>query len=296
MRRSELDEDRHGINLHLRRRQVWCRKDQVGCDADWAGAIAMRRTRKRPACVSRHLKQDVAVVEPTITRRGTRSPFTRQHTTPKGSALFAWYLLIAGVLMLFLSRASVAFAAIPTAINFVHFPLIFGAFVLSRSDHRTSAQRAGERILLISLVLAFAAVIGSTATPALQTALVWAVLVEPIVVILTVWNLTTRGHPVQAPRNLALFVVLAQFPLAIVQWVLFGRGDNVQGLLVNQGAGHHLLGALGLVVAVVALNRLLTNSSTTIWLAVLVLAAGITLPLLYLNLILTGFAALMPFI
>jgi hypothetical protein len=184
--------------------------------------------------------------------------------------------------MLFLSRAAVAYAAIPTAINFVHFPLIFGAFVLSRGEHRNSAQRAGERILGISLVLAFAAVVGSAATPVLQTALVWAVLVEPIVVILTVWNLAARGLPPNRARKLALFVVLVQVPIALFQWVLFGTGDNVQGMLVNQGAGHHLLGMLGLVVALVGVSRSFTSDSDSrAWsVVILLLVAGLSLPVL----------------
>lgn len=198
----------------------------------------------------------------------------------RGSAVLAWYLLIAGVAMLFLSRAFVAYAAIPPAVNFLHFPLIFGAFVLSRGKQRTSGQRAMERALAVSLTLAVASVVLSPTTPALQTALTWVVLVEPLLVVLTVWHLTSRGLIVRAPRLLALSVVLAQVPVALFQWVLFGSGDEVQGFMVNQGAGHHLLGVLGLTVAIVALNALLADNSTSRLAAVLLLVAGLALPVL----------------
>ena len=104
------------------------------------------------------------MIDQSSTPRTGRTSGTVGVSSLHGSTLLAWILLIAGVLLLFLSRASVAFAAIPTAVNFLHFPLVFGAFVLSRSDKGTSAQRTAERVLAISLVLAFAAVVGNVTT------------------------------------------------------------------------------------------------------------------------------------
>lgn len=142
-----------------------------------------------------------------------------------------------------------AIVGLPPAVNFLHLPVLFGSYLLSRVRPHSTRLRVLEVMMAVFTVLTFASFVGSDDSSILRTALLWPVLIEAFIVIATIWHLAESGLQSEAPKRLALALVLIQVPLAIGQALMFGIGDEVQGTLVNQGAGHHVLGAMGLVAA-----------------------------------------------
>ena len=45
-------------------------------------------------------------------------------------------------------------------------------------------------------------------------------------------------------RSFAIWIAIAQIPFVLSQFASSGIGDLVQGTLVGQGAGHHIMGAI----------------------------------------------------
>jgi hypothetical protein len=166
---------------------------------------------------------------------------------------------VAGVLAAVTSRVMVAWAGLPGVVNFLHFPLLFAAYLLSRDRAPHRPTRTVERLLAMSAALTVASWAGSVQSSFVRTLLLWPILAEPILVILTIWHLSAAGFPAGAARRLGMAVVLGQLPIALAQAVSLGIGDPVQGTLVRQGAGHHVLGAMGLMVALAALAALFSG-------------------------------------
>jgi hypothetical protein len=179
--------------------------------------------------------------------------------TRHSSSQLAWPLLVAGVLAAVTSRVVVALTGLPGLVNFLHVPLVFAAYLLSRSRVPDRPTRTAERLLALSAALTVASWAGSVHSSLLRTLLLWPILAEPILVILTIWHLSAAGFPAGAARRLGMAVVLGQLPIALAQAVWLGIGDPVQGTLVRQGAGHHVLGAMGLIVTLAALAALFSG-------------------------------------
>ncbi|MGH8874250.1 MAG: hypothetical protein ACRDVM_03225, partial [Acidimicrobiia bacterium] len=142
------------------------------------------------------------------------------------------------------------------------FPLVGLAYTLARRRSRVRAIRTGERLVVLSAVLTAASWLGGSDSSLLRTMLLWPVLMEPFVVILTVCHLSAQGLPSRWARHLAVGIVLAEVPVAASQALAFGIGDAVQGTLVEQGAGHHVLGLMGLAVALVGLADLVMGQAS----------------------------------
>jgi hypothetical protein len=200
----------------------------------------------------------------TSTQVGTPSSYLGQEAEkerrptplPSTTARLAWYVLVAAVLSAMLSRTLVAYAAAPPVVNFAHFPLVGLAYVLARRRSRLRAVRNAERLLVVSAILTAASWMGGTDSSLLRAMLLWPVLMEPFVVILTIYHLSGQGMPSRWARYLAVSIVLAEVPIALGQALTSGIGDAVQGTLVGQGAGHHVLGLMGLAVALTGLADL----------------------------------------
>ena len=191
----------------------------------------------------------------------------------------AWLLLVMGVVLAVTSRLLVVYAGLPGAVNFLHFPLIVAAYLLSR--HRASGSIATlERLLAVSAGLTIASIAGSLESSFLRTLLLWPILVEPIVIILTIWHLVDAGFASEKALKLGYVMVLGQLPLALAQAASAGVGDPVQGTLIGQGAGHHVLGAMGLMVALAALGLIVSGRRPIVSMAGAMVAGGFLLGLL----------------
>ena len=208
------------------------------------------------------------------------SPRSTTSTLSAQSSFLPWSLLVTAVVLAVTSRVLIAFAGLPSAINFLHFPLLFAAYVLSRSRVREAPIGTMERVLVVSAALTVASLIGSQQSSWLRTLLLWPILIEPILVILTIWHLSAAGFPSTMSLRLGRVVVLGQLPIAIAQAASSGMGDAVQGTLIRQGAGHHVLGAMGLMAALVALASILTGRRPPLSLTGVAVAGGFLLAVL----------------
>ncbi|MGH9168419.1 MAG: hypothetical protein ACRD02_11410, partial [Acidimicrobiia bacterium] len=192
----------------------------------------------------------------------------------------AWYLLLAAVLSAMLSRTAVAFAGLPTVVNFVHFPLVLAAYAVARRPVTSGWIRTAERLLVVSAILTATSWIGGSDSSLIRALLLWPVLMEPFIVMLTIWHLTASGMPAAWPRLLAVGIVLAEVPIALVQGALLGTGDAVRGTLIQQGAGHHVLGLMGLAVALWGLGSIVSGASRVRWLSGATVVGGFSLGIL----------------
>ncbi|MGH8935437.1 MAG: hypothetical protein ACRDXD_04080 [Acidimicrobiia bacterium] len=204
-------------------------------------------------------------------------PALPEKPSPKAAARLAWSVLVVAVLFAMLSRTAVALSGAPAVVNFLHFPLVGLAYTLARRRSRVRAIRTGERLLALSAILTAASWLGGSDSSLLRTMLLWPVLMEPFVVILAVWHLSAQGIPSRWARYLAVGIVLAEVPIAVGQALAFGIGDAVQGTLVQQGAGHHVLGAIGLMVALAALATLMNGQASSRSIAIPAILGGFLL-------------------
>jgi hypothetical protein len=189
-------------------------------------------------------------------------------------------LLATGVVLAVTSRILIVFAGLPSILNFVHFPLVFAAYLLSRTRPVAGSIRTTEHVLLVSGVLMVASLVGSTQASFLRAALLWPILVEPILIILTIWHLCAAGQASHSFRRLGVALVLVQLPIALAQAAATGLGDSVQGTLIGSGAGHHVLGAMGLIAALVALASIVSGERRVLSLTGAVVVAGFILAVL----------------
>ncbi|MGH8873659.1 MAG: hypothetical protein ACRDVM_00155 [Acidimicrobiia bacterium] len=209
-------------------------------------------------------------------RMARDQPSTILPMTPR----VAWYLLLAAVLSAMLSRTAVAFAGLPAVVNFVHFPLVLAAYAVARRPVTSGWIRTAERLLVVSAILTATSWIGGSDSSLIRALLLWPVLMEPFIVMLTIWHLTASGMPAAWPRLLAVGIVLAEVPIALVQGALLGTGDAVRGTLIQQGAGHHVLGLMGLAVALWGLGSIVSGASRVRWLSGATVVGGFSLGIL----------------
>jgi hypothetical protein len=134
-------------------------------------------------------------------------------------------------------------------LNYAHFGLALVA-ILKLVQHRRSGK--GSIVFdagLVGLTLVVVASIAANGSHVLRGALFWMSIIEPFVF------LALMGGMEEAPRRRLrtyLFALAAiQLPFVAYQFLLYGTGDKVQGTLMGQGAGHHVLGGIGVIAAVV---------------------------------------------
>lgn len=160
------------------------------------------------------------------------------------------HLVEMALVALFFSRIGVAYGA-PSALNFIHFPLVLLAAATAtrapdRSPNRVASALGMGAGGLLAVALLSALANGTSVVAAI---LDWLVLCEPFLLIYAV----VRDPPPDSSRSrlehLLLAVVIMQVPFALWQTLTRGVGDAVQGTFIGQGAGAHVVGAASIVAA-----------------------------------------------
>ena len=157
--------------------------------------------------------------------------------------------LIGVMVVALLGRAVAAFAGLPSVLAFAFFPGLLMILLLQRPSGTVFERKLIRLIVVLALVVAASVVVNqSNPTAGL---LLWASLATPFLMILGI----RRAWPTAstAPALLAVFSVLlgVQALVIIAQAVFLGQtSDSARGLLANQGAGHHVLGLIGVGAAV----------------------------------------------
>jgi hypothetical protein len=159
---------------------------------------------------------------------------------PAAFMLKAEHVVVLSLLALFVSRL-VVFVGFPSMIAFVHFPLAIIALIKLMQLPSDRSNRQLLTCLFLSLALTvFSGVV--TTWEAFRPLLAWITLTEPFIFFGLVAAMPDRSK--LDLRKLLLGIAIAQLPFAFLQFAAYGVGDHVQGTLMGQGAGHHIMGAI----------------------------------------------------
>jgi hypothetical protein len=159
---------------------------------------------------------------------------------PAALMLKTEHLILLALGSLFVSRLLVL-GGFPSMVAFAHFPLAIVAFVrlLQIPAERANRQLLAGLLAFLGLTVASAAV---TSWEAFRPFLSWVTLVEPFIFFGLVAAMPAKSK--LELRKACLYIAIGQLPLALLQFAAHGVGDDVQGTLIGQGAGHHIMGAI----------------------------------------------------
>jgi len=187
-------------------------------------------------------------------------------------SLTSWCVLL--LVTSIAGRGLVALFDLPALASFLHYPVAAGfAVCVARRPATPASQRIG-RWLIGFVTLLTLSMLANGSHP-LRAMIFLIISGEPLLVL---WAVVRWGPDAGTERRVglaALALLAIQVPLGLRQGMTLGWTDPVQGTLVGNGAGAHLLGglfALGLLVAIGAsLDR---RIPWPISLAVAVVAVG----------------------
>ena len=163
-----------------------------------------------------------------------------------------------------LSRVAVA-AGAPHFLNFVHFPLVVGAFTVALlkppSLPIANAVKKCIWIFLAANVVSWLVNGGELLRPTLN----WLVIMEPFLLLYVLLATPTTARAASLLRKLLLGICFLQVPLGMYQRVFVSGGnpDLVQGTFIGSGTGAHVSGAVAMlgVTALICLGAASKGSS-----------------------------------
>lgn len=169
------------------------------------------------------------------------------------------WALLAMVLSVF-SRLLTFFELAPGFFNFIHFPIVMIAAFVATSRHPLMENLIDRKIMIGCIILGLLAFISWLVNGGsiLQPIMSWLLYAEPFILVYAMARSIspgTRPHFVK----LAFFTVYIQVPLAIWQFYENGYGDFVQGTMMGQGAGAHIVGALTLLGLITIIGLVLSR-------------------------------------
>ena len=160
---------------------------------------------------------------------------------------------------------------VPAIINFLHFPFIFGllGLVLSKIWNPISKQILFGLLVLLGIIL-FSALINNAGV--INVILDFLLLAEPFLLLIAIVG------PLMSRLSIEQFrfwlIVFNFIHIVIVYYQFFvirsPDPDDVQGVFMGQGAGHHVGGAVALAAAI---YFFMTYESLSIWIRSLVAIA-----------------------
>jgi hypothetical protein len=182
-----------------------------------------------------------------------------------------YILACLAVLVVVFSRLLVAWDIAPGFINFFHFPLALVAAFFATLSSRHKAGYEEKRLILGILFLGILTIVSWIINGGefFRPILTWLLFSEPFLILYAIVKTTPIGK-VRLITRLALGLALVQIPFAFWQAATLGLGDFVQGTLIGQGAGAHVVGAIALM-AVIALSTNWLFGSRNILQALMVL-------------------------
>ena len=166
------------------------------------------------------------------------------------------YWVLAAVMAASLSRVAVAFGA-PHFLNFVHFPLIIGAFVATLlQGHTSPPARAIRNCLGVFFLLNLVSWLindGEILRPILN----WLVLMEPFLFLYVLLATPAAARTTSLLWKVLLAMCFIQVPLGAWQLLALSHGnpDLIQGSFIGSGTGAHVAGAVTMLGALVLLCR-----------------------------------------
>lgn len=183
-------------------------------------------------------------------------------------------LLVGGAVATVVSRPLVAYGGLPAHANYLHFVGVALAVMLLLSPRNAAVALGVRRWLGLMLFATIASWMWNGGQSLFAAALSWMVLAEPLMIVAATAELVRRGVDPRYFQITAISIVLVQLPFALLQLARYGIGDPVQGLLVQQGAGHHVFGFMAVVLALWALGRVISGDAVRPWREFALLSVG----------------------
>jgi hypothetical protein len=154
-------------------------------------------------------------------------------------------------------RFLVSYGVLPGVVTFMDFPFAWGALAVAliRSNGALPETTKKTFVRLGMLGGAVAASMIATFSAPLRGVLDFLLLGEPFAIYcaLLIDPPTTRQRHLL--KRLLLGLAVIQLPVALWQFMAFGKGDHVQGLLAGTGAGAHVVAACCAVAGMWVLSR-----------------------------------------
>jgi hypothetical protein len=147
-----------------------------------------------------------------------------------------------------LSRVAVA-AGAPHFLNFIHFPLVVGAFTVALLKEPSSpTANAIKKCIWIFLAVNIVSWLvngGELLRPVLN----WLVITEPFLLLYVLVATPTTARTASLLWKLLLLICFIQVPLGMYQraFISGGNPDLVQGTFIGSGTGAHVSGAVAML-------------------------------------------------
>ncbi|MCU0565396.1 MAG: hypothetical protein MUF49_02225 [Oculatellaceae cyanobacterium Prado106] len=156
-----------------------------------------------------------------------------------------------------------AAAGVPAVVNFLHFACIFLllGFVLPRIRSRLHVKLSTQLLYgLYALFLAIATSAFWNDAGIINIILSFLLLSEPFIMLLAIVGIRMTPSSTQRFHGWLLAAGLINLLFAYIQYFVLklqvvGGPDAIKGVFLNQGAGHHVGGAVALTSAVYVLNH-----------------------------------------
>lgn len=162
-------------------------------------------------------------------------------------ALSTEWLVSLLIVSLICARLLLLFGA-PGIVTFAHFGIllvIMLKLIFRLIEPSVDGLRMIRLVTTLGIVVLVSALFGGW--HGLRPLLSWMTLAGPFVVYALISDMPEAMRDLF--RRLLIGLGLLQIPFVFLQFVQYGIGDNVRGTLINQGAGAHILGFIGIICA-----------------------------------------------
>lgn len=164
-------------------------------------------------------------------------------------------LVMFGLATAFFPRL-IAAVGVPSVVNFIHFACISLISGLTLPQIRTKLRIDISKVILLGL---FTLLVLITASAYLNNAgfinivIDFLLLAEPFMLLIAIIGIRMSSADVEKMRFWLMVFAFANVLLALVQYFVLGlrfNPDDIKGVFLNQGAGHHVGGAVSMTAAV----------------------------------------------
>lgn len=153
----------------------------------------------------------------------------------------------------FFSRI-IAAVGVPSVVNFLHFLTISVVFGLTLSKTKTKIRSHISKEVLFSLFVLLGMILASAllnSAGAINVALEFLLLGEPFMLLLAIIGIRMTSASIKQFQFWMMLFAFIHLLFFCFQFFITGsEGDNVKGVFLRQGAGHHVGGAVALTASV----------------------------------------------
>ncbi len=143
-----------------------------------------------------------------------------------------------------------SFAGLPSAVNFIHFPLVLILSAVILTKNKSTAVRQFLHLAIFFLgIITLSAYINNTGIA--NIILDFMILMEPLLMVFCIFSLKWSEKSIRRFRFWILFITTLHLAFILFQYFILGHiDDDVVGILLGMGAGSHLSGAIAMSAAI----------------------------------------------